>query len=303
MLGRFTKELDGPFLTHRTILESPEDAEQFATDLIMAELDAQVPIDKIVAEKLGQSSVKEYVEHRMGQGLTPGLMQDAAGANIRNLTLDEACSIIENGVKGLPNGIQVSKAKLYDRLYRLVDDNIDRSKKNHDVFAQRAKMKRDAAAVGLVNPPLPVIKLGTVLASRRAFWVCLTPLCDSGRLNPDGDRLLFAELTRSDDKFDFVVPDGKKYVRLALEKKRTNLASFRFIPGQERVVRVQISGESLVCNSVTDSPLGTRKTTFRWLGELKPMHAQKAAQALSANLARVGVDDFEWHRNQMNPND
>lgn len=303
MLGRFTKDLDGPFLTHRAILESPEDAEQFASDLIMAELDAQVPIDKIVGDKLGQAAVKEYIEHRMGTGLTPGLMQDAAGNNIWNLTLDEACNVIENGVKGLPNGVQIGKAKLYDRLYRLADGDVEQSRKNHIVFAQRARMKRDAATVGLANPPLPALRLGTVLASRKAFWVCLTPLCDSGRLNPDGDRLLFAELTRSDDKFDFVVPDGEKHVRLALEKKRTNLASFRFIPGPERVVRVQVSGENLVCSSVTDSPAGTRKTTFRWLGELKSMHAQKTVQALSANLARVGVDDFEWHRNQMNGDD
>lgn len=299
MLARFSKDLDGPFLTHRTMLLEAEDAEQFATELIMGELDAQVPIDRILAERLGEASVRDYLEQQIDRGMTPNIMLNPAGDNLRALSLDEACALVRNGSNGLPNGVQIGKSKLHERLYRLVDGDLQASKANHLIFAQRAKMKRDAATVGHATPPLPALRLGSVLASRKAFWVCLTPMCDSGRLDPAGDRLLFAELSVSDDKFDFVVPDNSKMVRLVLEKKRTNLASFRFVPGADRTVRVAVDEEQLVVQSVTDSPLGTRATKFRWLGELKPMHAQRCVQAFTSNLARVGVDDFEWHRSQM----
>jgi hypothetical protein len=299
MLARFSKELDGPFLTHRTMLSEAEDAEQFASELIMGELDAQVPIDRILSERLGEASVRDYLEQQIGEGLTPNIMLNPAGDSLRALSLAEACALVRDGSTGLPKGVQIGKTKLHERLYRLVDGDLEASKANHLIFAQRSKMKRDAATVELAAPPLPTLKLGSVLASRKAFWVCLTPMCDSGRLNPEGDRLLFAELSRSDDKFDFVVPDKSRMIRLVLEKKRTNLASFRFVPTADRTVRVAVEGEDLVVKSVTDSPLGTRATKFRWLGELKPMHAQKCVQAFTSNLARVGVDDFEWHRSQM----
>ena len=303
MLGRFTKDLDGPFLTHRTMLESAEEAEQYATELIMAELESQVPIDRVISESLGKDSVRSYLEHRMSGGLTPGIMRNATGDDVRDLTLDEACNLIENGVNGLPNGVTAGKAKLHERLYRLADADLLRSKRNHIIFAQRAKMKKDTASAGAASPPFPALKLGTVLASKKAYWLCLTPLCDSSGLDLGGDRLLFAELSPSESKFDFVVADGNEHVRLALVKKRTNLASFRFVPGADRSARVAVEGSDLVINSVTDSPLGTRKTRFRWLGELKPMQAQKVVQGFSASLARVGLDDFEWHRSQANGGD
>lgn len=299
MLARFSKDLDGPFLTHRTMLIAAEDAEQYAAELIMAELEAQVPIDRIVADKLGGTAVRAYIDHRIGEGLTPNLMLSPTGDNLRALSLEETCNVIEKGRAGLPAGVQIAEAKFHERLYRLTEHDLAKSQANHLVFAQRAKMRRDGTAIERATPPLPAVRLGTILASRKAYWVCLTPVCDSGRLDPDGDRLLFAELSPSDSKFDFVVPDGTNLVKMALEKKRTNLASFRFVPDGDRVVRVQLDDKDLVVQSVVDSPLGTRATRFRWLGELKPMHAQKCVQAFSANLARVGLDDFEWHRTQM----
>jgi ABC-type uncharacterized transport system auxiliary subunit len=37
---------------------------------------------------------------------------------------------------------------------------------------------------------------------------------------------------------------------------------------------------------------------YKWVGELKPMQAQRLVQNFAFNMARVGLDENEWHRLQ-----
>lgn len=313
MLGRFVKDLDGPLLTHRALLAKPGDAESFATSLIMAELDAQVPIDQIVSDYLNAESIKQYLEHQMEGGLEPFLMLDKSAGVTEKLDLAAACELIEKGFSSLaPKAPDLAKrvgqekklnnfkdslrANLHDRLYLLTTSDLAVSRRNHDLFAERSKLKRDLGSVDLSRPP--AVRLGTLLRGGGAYWICLTPLCDSSRLK-HGDRLLFAELTEDQKAFDLVVPDGSQSLRLKVGMKRTNLASFSFIPDQAGYVKPTAEGTTLQVESLDDNPSGTRKVVFQWLAELKPMHAQRLVQRFAANLARVGLDDFEWHRMQM----
>jgi hypothetical protein len=318
MLARFDKSLDGPFLSHRTLLPASFEAEEYAADLIMAELDAQVPIDAIVSEYLNEQSVRDYLEHKIKGGASLELMLDGNANTVEVLDLDRACALIEKGLKGLEADIDAMakkvgvkdkdvgsfgknlKAALHERLYRLLGDTLVDGKEAHSNFAVRAKLCRDISSVKVDQADTwPVIRLGTLLASANKFWVCLTPMCDTTRLPTAGDRLLLAELVEDEKRFEFIVRDGDQIRRLNIERKRTNLASFKFVPNATGHIKATIDAGQAVFDSVDDTPPGASALRFRWLGDLKAMHAQRLVQAFTSNLSRVGVDDFEWHRVQM----
>lgn len=314
MLGRFAKDLDGPLLTHRTLLAKPGDAEGFATSLIMAELDSQVPIDQIVSDHLNAKSVEDYLDHQIAAaGLKPTLMLDSTANVTEELNLADTCALIEGGLPSLATKTQALATKVgqqnnlgkfkeglkdnfHDRLYLLAASDLAASRRNHTLFAERTKLKRDLKSVNLDKPP--AVRLGTLLRGADRYWLCLTPLCDSSRMKA-GDRLLFAELTTVQRNFDLVVPDGVESLQLKVGLKRTNLASFKFNPDATGHVRPSRVGAALELSSIDDDPAGTRQANFQWLAEMKPMHAQRLVQQFAANLARVGLDDFEWHRMQM----
>jgi hypothetical protein len=314
VLARFDHDLDGPFLTHRALLRVPGDAEQFAADLIMGELDAQVPIDRIVREYLSAANVRDYLEHRIQGGLTPALMLDKKGGQLETLDLDRACRLVEEGVNSLEADMpriaksvgrekdqgkfkESLKKEFHERLYRLAEDDIEKSQGHHARFAIRTKLKRDSSSVKPDDPDtIPKLKLGTLLESGGKYWICLTPYCDSTRIPPPGDRFLLAELDQSDKQPDIVVPDGSASRSVLLKKKRTNLTTYFFAPDGEGNIRANLEGTIAIFDSVAELPPGAVSVRFRWLGELKAMHAVRFVQAFAANLARVGLDEFEWHR-------
>jgi hypothetical protein len=190
------------------------------------------------------------------------------------------------------------KAQIYDKLYLLANDILAESRQGHNNFAVRSKFKRDLGTDPRLPNPLPVLQLGAVIHGADRYWLCLTPLCDSGRIAANGDRLLFAELTKASEGFDLIVHFGEA-TRLELHRKRTNLASFFFKPDATGYVRGTIEGAEVVFKSKRDAKPGTPAVKFSWIGQLKRMHAQRIAQAFASNLARVGLDDFEWHRRQL----
>jgi hypothetical protein len=314
VLARFDKDLDGPFLTHRALLPNPGDAEQFAADLIMAELDAQVPIDRIVRMYLSEDNVRDYFQHRVEGGLTPALMLDKNGGKLENLSVDRACRLVEEGVRSLKPDIEkmaetVGMAKLpgkfreslegefHERLYRLAADDIQTSRGHHARFAIRTKLKRDATSIRPGDPDtVPKLRLGSLLESEGRYWICLTPYCDSARIKPPGGRFLLAELDLDDKQPDIVLPDGDDSRSVFLQKKRTNLVTYFFAPDEEGNIRASLEGTTAIFHSVAELPPGAVLVRFRWLGELKAMHAVRFVQAFAANLARVGLDEFEWQR-------
>lgn len=314
VLARFDKDLDGPFLTHRALLHVPGDAEQFAADLIMAELDAQVPIDRIVRDYLSAANVKDYLDHRMQGGLEPAVMLDKNGGRLEVLDLDGACRLVEEGLPSLePKMASMAKAvgmdktpgkfkenlkrEFHERLYRLANGDVENSRTDHARFAIRTKLKRDAASVRTDDADtIPKLRLGSLLESGGRYWICLTPYCDSMRIPPEGGRFLLAELDQNEKQPDIVLPDGEGSRSVFLQKKRTHLTTYFFAPDGEGNVRARVDGLDAIFDSLADLPPGAVVVPFRWLGELKSMHAVRFVQAFAANLARVGIDEFEWHR-------
>lgn len=303
ILARFDGALDGPMLTHRTLLSRSEDAEEFVNDLIMAEIEAQVPIASAIAKYASKGPIDEYISHRMSKGLSPRIMKDKDGNSLEVMTADQLSALVEQGHSGLPDQLKnaIGKKKLYERLYLLFSDTLDSGKNNHSLFAVRAKLKRDASSVRPENEASwPRLRLGSIVRRKDKFWICLTPLCDCTRIPEDGGSFLLAELSENDQgAFDLMLPVDDGYKALELARKRTPMLSQSFKPDASGdVVATFVRGRPKFL------PLGpngqsNRSAGFEWIGELKPMQAQRFTQQYADNLSRIGLDDFEWHRPQF----
>lgn len=319
VLARFDKSLDGPFLTHRTLLASPVDAEQYAANLIMAELSAQVPLDSIVGEFLGKESIREYVEHRVEAGLRPSLMLTKSGDKLQELDIAKVCLLIEEGISALspedvenygklakiekPDKLYPSlKAALHERLYALIDSDVESGKANHERFAIAAKLKRDNSTFRPeVKESWPSLRLGSLVVEMvtGTHWICLTPLCDAERIPTDGGRFMFAYLAEGEDGSEFLVRDGDLILRLTGSNKRTHLATHLFEPDELGVVKARVIDGAAIFESLAENPPWNEPVRFRWLGELKPLHAQRFVHRFASSISRIGLDDFEWHRKRQ----
>lgn len=313
MLARFDSSMDGPLLTHRTLLPTASDAEEFAADMIMAELDAQVPVRRIIGEFLGEPQIKEYIQYRVKEGLKPAIAVNGGDTpKLYELDVKKTCALIKDGFSAIEGDVaemnkiakqdeakfkKAMKTEFHNRLYRLLNSDIHESKRQHSEFAVRSKIRRAETATG--GNVLPQLRLGTIVRRSDRHWVCLTPPCDSIRIPDEGGSFLFAELTETNSNFDLILPHDDHFRRVELQKKRTNLMSLSFLPdGNRNVVAVTVNKKPcfvpLSCNGRAN-----RKAALQWIAELKPLHAQRLVQNYASNLARVGVDDFEWHRIQM----
>jgi hypothetical protein len=316
VLARFDKSMDGPFLTHRALLQTSMHAEEFAATLIMAELEAQVPLDRIAREYLGEERVREYIEHRMLAGMEPRLMLDKAGDKLLDLNLDQTCRLVERGmsaftkdeIKQVANDKKVQnpeslhdslQANLHERLYTLIDRDVAAGKTNHEQFAIVAKVLRDASSLNQDNTDKPPrLRLGSVLADDAGdHWLCITPLCDSERIPAEGGRFMLAYLEKTQDRGEFLIEDRGRVVHLTPSLKRIRVTTHLFTPDDQGVVRAAIESATAVFTSKADPPSPwSESIPFRWLGELKPLQAQRFATRFANSLSRIGLDDFEWHR-------
>jgi hypothetical protein len=317
MLARFGPRMDGPLLTHRALLQSAADADEFAADLIMAELQAQVPIRRIVSRFLDARRIREYIDHRATGGLKPQLVLNKGDAPATfQLDAGQASEVVEKGLNAL-DAVMPDMAKkvggksdadavgkfrrgmkesLHERLYLLFNSDLADARRAHSEFAVRSKIRRDATA--LPAGWVPRLRPGSIVARADEVWLCITPSCDSIRIPAGGGDFLFAALGKpSAASFDLVIPYGADYRRLELANKRTRLITLNLVPDANGdVVAAKVDEEFRFEAKATG---GEPAETLRWLAELKPMHAQRLVQRYASNLSRVGVDDFEWHRLQM----
>ncbi|MFW2341070.1 response regulator receiver domain [Brevundimonas sp.] len=315
MLARFDKSLDGPILTNRALNSEKGEAEEIVGNLILAELDGQVPLGRIATEYLGKDSVRAFLKAKIEGGHQPTFMKDADGKQLEPLNLDQTCALIENGLSAFSDKVLEAQAKsvdddlepykkkvsasLHKRLYGLLG-TVKSGRDAHHRFAIVSMMRRDITGVeSWADTDPPAVKLGTIIAREGKYWVCLTPLCDCVRLTPGSAGLLFTQLHGDGSSFEFVVPKDRKAKAVAKLRTRTKemqLVTLNF----SNVVKGQVVATIQNDNAVFSAwPLGgdqSQVNEYSWVGELKPMRAQQLVQNFAANMGRVGLDENEWHR-------
>lgn len=317
LLARFNKRMDGPLITHHALLGSPKDAEQFLADLIIQELEAQIPLGRISNRYAGVDSIEAYLKDRIDQGKKPKVVFEIDGQHEASLELPVAVQLVRDGPAVLKANIEEfikqtkqSKAKLQgcldgsrlaDRLYCLNGDSYEAGKSSHEEFAVASSIRRCFEDVDPGREDLfPTLKLGSIVHDGQSYLLCLTPVCDSVRKKGDRANFVFARLDEGAAAFSLVVKDGGTRKRLTIDRKDVHFRTIELKPSGDETVRSKLAEDK---SKLVFEPAPPREnegagTELRWVAEMKPMQAQRIVTAVTSNLSRIGLDEFEWQRIQ-----
>lgn len=231
------------------------------------------------------------------------------------MTFEEVNSLVASGLQGIkvktdaltanmtPNDAaeqsETVRKSLHKRLYFLTGEGSVR-REEHERFALITGMRRDGSSVSEnEEDTLPIMKLGAVLKSASDYWVCLTPVCDCVRLPDDGGEFMLANLKAGASNWSFIAEADGKMVKLLFDRKRQTVKTVMFGPAVKSLVRAAFENKKIVFREVVSKDETANR--YEWLGEMKPMQAQRIVQNFANNIARVGLDEFEWQRRWAPP--
>ena len=290
LLARFHSGLDAPFVSHRILLETPDDAAQLPVELLHSELAVLLQDSNIGPRFAGKEAIRAFLTEITSGGSQLRLMS-AKNSELdpQVLSVEQLMHLVESGPAGLNNiqGRQVAQNQmdqLHHRVELLLARDLDAGRAVHREFARLSSRAREQA---LVSPDYrPKLDLGSVVRSDQRYLLCIQPRCDAVRLN-DSTRFVFAHLTKSDSRFDLVVQDGDSDVALKLEESVAELRHYTFEP--DPVTRTVLAATD---RCFTDA----KGRSFTWLCDLRGPIAQRFLQRVASSLSRIALDEFEWQR-------
>ncbi|MGO8058265.1 response regulator receiver domain [Rhizobium johnstonii] len=308
LLARLNSSLDAPLVTHFALVESSQDAQQYVADLILQEIEAQLPLDEIVARFAGPASIKARISKTYRDGKSSQVVIDEENGVVHDIPEATAQILIESPLAALKPHFkafgtalgkkqgeianQFTPDSVAKRLYPVLGDNIADGIQQHEHFAIASGVRLANGASDFRYRQLPIVRLGTVIHDGDNYFLCLTPVCDSVRLKGGKARFVFGRLDEDADKFNLIVDDEGDRKRLLIDRKDLFLKTFELRPGYDEVVRVERKREFLEFAI----PLAEGGEYVRWVAEMKPMQAQRVVGSITSNLSRIGLDEFEWLR-------
>ncbi|WP_105434914.1 response regulator receiver domain [Neorhizobium tomejilense] len=310
LLARLNGDLDGPVVTHFALLNNSADAQQYIADLILQEIEAQVPLEEIVAKYAGPDSIKKRIKQLFADGGRSRIVLDSENATMHDLPEASAMALVDGSVEALKLHIEDfaealgKKAKdiagqfgpdsLPRRLYGVLGDDLPDGVRKHEDFAIASTIRlTNVEAQNFRDRKHPTIRLGSIIHDADGYHICLTPVCDSVRLDGDKAQFLFGRLGEDEKKFNVIVDDGGVRKRLLIDRKNVFVKTLELIPSADHTVRVERKLFDYLVPVY--SPDGT-KEFVRWVAEMKPMQAQRVVGSVTSNLSRIGLDEFEWLR-------
>ena len=294
ILARFRPDLDAPYLTHRILLETPEDAENFAVDLLVSEFSAILQGQEIGAQYANRDAIQAALSDFERQGKQFQLMESEKDS--KEITHNDLMNLIDSGPEGLAQipGIRSGKGqqhRLHERLYLLLSEEREEGIALHSEFARLSNRIREPLTVA--RDYQAQLSLGTVVkrTDTDEYLICIQPLCDALRLSI-ATPFIFASLSIDDDMFNVVVRDlvGSKDIRLKLDSKASKIQSVEFEPDPE--ARRVLSSSNSACRAFKS----TTQQEFIWICDLRIPIAQRFVHLIASDLSRIGLDEFEWLR-------
>jgi Response receiver domain len=293
ILRRLHPGLDAAYLSHRALVSQPEEAEDHLVALVASEI-ATVLDQGGVGHRADLNAIRTWLQERI-----------AAGADFRqtfNLgtqldPLDALCELLKLGVDhaSVPTQFGQLKAKKHAMALTArfcpVDINPDQCDSE---FAMLLTLReRD-----ITRPP--DLTLGTILARTAGanveYFLCMQASCDALRVDTDRSYPLLplVPVTKEQDPFDVIVVENGKVFRFKASSRPYEKKMIDFAPStSSRTVKPLVQGAEMVFKAVDGRE-------YRWVGELKPEHAQRLLNELGAQQTRVGVTEPEWMRRSRN---
>lgn len=309
ILFKFNRNLDPAYLSHVLgLISSPDMREQahevafdYAVELLSEELKSELQTSKIVKDALSRdtltqwpnyansANVEEYFGLKIGKS---DVVRFGSDRMSRLLTIKDKVqlqAVLNEGPKlaAIEGKEPLDVFKKENIELTTVDNN--NATTHHLELSAIQCVRRDIKTNG---EHIPVLKQGTILKSGKNYYVCIQPLCDSVRLTEDTN-FTFMRISKADANkpFSHVIRANSSHIRLAVRPTSKEINVFKFSPCSETKV---IRSEKDDCKFIFKEKISN--SDFEWCAEFKHSVAQEIVNSISASLARVGFDSFEWLR-------
>lgn len=290
ILERFGQSLDAPYLTHRLLQPTPEDAEDLLVALLTEEIQALLE-ESLIGKSADYSNIEKWFDtqpHIEKVNLFQG----------KELSKDIILSMLKDGVsnfpKKFPNGEKM-EIKQEKKWHKNVTKDFTSNSDLDDDFAELTTIR------SFYDNTDRILSLGTILkrVGSTDYILCLSPKCDNVRLDKlkTPRKFPFIPLRIDKHRFSIVCNDienPNNYLRFMPKAKPFSLQLIAFSPDKngekDKIIAKVIDNKFIFTDNEKDSQ------GYIWIGELRTEHALRIVQELANNFARVGLNESEWLR-------
>jgi response regulator receiver domain-containing protein len=267
ILDRFHRGMDGAFLLHRELVAHDHEAFHQLTELLADELRAVVEDEHLNATQIALIATSALKGNDISAQDTEAIEYAKTGAK---------------SSKVVHKKLLVDKASVPVGHQRLAA-----------LFSSRTQYSKDFRTLTYGT----VVRRRLTADSPWTFAFCLIPICDSLRLDV-GKKISFPFWTLLEDLYSgttkrrgmvLYLPDEKSISLTAGGKASEMLWLGEFsVDATTQTVRATLKDG--VFRFLGDA------SEIQWIGQLKPLHAQRIAIDIGDHLSRVGLDEAEWLR-------
>ncbi|MDM1302802.1 hypothetical protein HXZ76_00365 [Acinetobacter indicus] len=308
-LYKFNKKLDAAYISHVLgLISSPamrenahEVAFDYGIDLLAEEIKSDLQISSQVKKSLSKDVLQKWPDFITEQNPQADFIFKIGNCPEVSVTLDRMKRILsvteteefERILEEEPQfpasePLSISKTFSNKHIQFMFDDN---SLNQHLELSAIQCTRRNMRTLG--ENYKPTLKQGAIIKrqGKNEYYVCIQPLCDSVRLTCSTN-FTFLKISKvSNTKPMTHVIHGVEVAYLAfdVDPKSKNIYMAQFLPDPaEKMVKAELCNEKYIFKSGNE--------VFEWCGEFKQPIFQGIVNDVSASLARVGFDSFEWLR-------
>jgi hypothetical protein len=311
LLHKFNKELDTAYLSHVLgLISSPDMREQanevafdYAVDLISEELKSELQISQIVKDSLSKEVLKAWPKYispkqkakrfkiKMGQvkvEFNNETMEKLLSASKE----EDLITVLESDLNIKGDGDTSAIDVFSKALIQLSFDSY-----NTKPLLDLCSLESTRRNMVTLKEHIPVLKQGTLIkGGMDKYYLCIQPVCDTVRIE-GYQSFTFIEATISTSDFTHVMRSKGKHLKLRITPSAKHIKTMTFLANDEKkAVLSVINGDGIPGFS---SGTGEKPIIYEWCGEFKFTISQAIVNGLAAQLARVGLDSFEWLRQKQ----
>jgi hypothetical protein len=298
LLDKFSGKLDGAFLLHRALTLGSNEAFHELPELLSDEIRAILEDAWPGATNLHEVTIAAIKLMKLSEPLEKWKSKQGKDVDVKQVFR----RFLADGDSGLtdPAGIEVN-AKEFRMTKKLSEFEALLAVEKQLTPEHLAVLFSNRTQYGNAGRKL---NFGTVVRHKNkadeswSYSVCLMPICDSQRLTKTESFPFWklkddAKSGQQGKRFGIAVEvDGKLLSLAAGGKIRNGLWMARFKPGANEWVETA-AGQRVFQTEAFEKEAGQ---IVEWVAELKPMHAQRIAAFMGAEVSRVGLVESEWLR-------
>lgn len=294
LIKLYDKDLDVSFLSHRLLLPDQENSKEQLIEVLSHSIRALLNYNQ-VGESVSTDQIIQWIDQSE--------FSDSVSVAEKEIILDNNFlkSLFSLGIektlkvhwenKGYGQMTQKIPSKFQKKLHSKGSTYLMKENDSNSEDCRFSILTHHKSNLKQPNN-IPKLSLGTIIKQNDTedYFLCIQAKCDSVRIT-DERKFLFLPLTSSlNRKFQIVVEDGDTYIKLEIPKEAYKLRTIKFVPTKHNdKILGQLDDSSYYFTS-------TYEEKFLWICDLKDAHAQRVANAYSAQLSRVGLDESEWLR-------